>query len=82
LSLRAKALAIAQFQNTLTPRIKDSGITILAEPADGEAILEYVDPIFKIYLHLLTVCSVVFVHGFNGYPRDTWLDEPTMFFWL
>ncbi|OXV06684.1 hypothetical protein Egran_05549 [Elaphomyces granulatus] len=47
------------------PQVKDTGITILAEPpSDRGAIID-----------------IVFVHGFNGHPRDTWVQEPSMFYW-
>jgi len=30
---------------------------------------------------ILIHCSIVFVHGFNGHPKNTWLHDPSHFYW-
>lgn len=64
------------------PRIRREGLTVLREPQNAtiESVYEFVshgaqpEDADKSY-------SLVFVHGLNGHPYESWTKEPKGFFW-
>jgi len=62
------------------PRIRREGITVLVAKPQS-TIESAITTISRPLLPVLISCSIVFVHGLNGHPEETWKHFTTDFLW-